>query len=62
MQSTDEVGQLLQAMKIMQEKLVVTIQADIPAVVDAVARGDLSHRVSLDDQHGFYRALSISVN
>ena len=61
-QSTDETGQLLQAMKTMQEKLVVTIQTDIPAVVGAAARGDLSHRISLDDQHGFYRDLAQGLN
>ncbi len=60
--STDEVGQLLQAMKDMQEGLSTIIQHDVQTVVDGASRGDLEQRISIEGKQGFYADLAVSIN
>ncbi|OHC68148.1 MAG: hypothetical protein A2045_10715, partial [Rhodocyclales bacterium GWA2_65_20] len=59
--SRDETGQLLAAMKNMSGRLAQVI-TETQAVVGAAAQGDLSRRVDLGDKQGFARDLGSSVN
>ncbi len=60
--ATDETGQLLIAMKSMQERLLSVIREDIQSVVDAACEGDLSIRIPLEGKTGFYKELGQSIN
>lgn len=59
--STDEVGQLLQATKDMQAKLKTSI-SDVQATVDAARAGDLDRQISMQGKNGFFQTLSQGVN
>ncbi len=60
--SQDEMGQLLQEMKQMQNKLTQVIEKDVQGIVDTAKQGDLTQRISLDDKSGFYEKLSRGIN
>jgi len=60
--SKDEMGDLLQGIKDMQEKLTNVIERDIQSLVDTAKNGDLSQRIELTDKSGFYQKLSGSIN
>ncbi len=60
--STDEIGQLLQAMKDMQEELSTMIEHDVQTVVDGASRGDLEQRINIEGKQGFYADLAVSIN
>jgi len=60
--SKDEVGQLLQAMKNMQSQLSTVIEKDIQSIVDAAREGDLKQRIDLEGKQGFFAKLSSGVN
>ncbi len=60
--SKDEVGQLLQAMKNMQSQLSSVIEKDIQTIVDAAREGDLKQRIDLEGKQGFFAKLSSGVN
>jgi len=60
--SKDEIGQLLQAMKKMQDQLSSVIEKDIQTIVDAAREGDLNQRIELEGKQGFFAKLSSGVN
>ena len=60
--SKDETGQLLQSLKLMQDKLSNVIERDVQKIVDAARQGDLSQRVNLTGKTGFYEKLGAGVN
>lgn len=59
--TTDEVGQLLQATKEMQGKLKESI-SDVQATVDAARAGDLDRQISMQGKRGFFQTLGQGVN
>ncbi|MCP3688700.1 MAG: HAMP domain-containing protein, partial [Gammaproteobacteria bacterium] len=61
-ESTDEMGQLLESLRNMQSRLSTVIEQDIQPIVDSARNGNLSHRVSLKGKTGFYERLSSGVN
>ena len=60
--SKDEIGQLLLAMKSMQSQLSSVIEQDIQTIVDAAREGDLGQRIDLEGKQGFFATLSSGVN
>ncbi len=60
--STDETGQLLQAMQDMQNKLSNIIQEEVQLVVDGASKGDLNQRIGIKGKQGFYKNLAIAIN
>lgn len=60
--SSDELGQVLQAMDLMQSNLTQLIETDIQQQIDQASAGDLSQRISLEGKQGFYAKLSSSIN
>jgi methyl-accepting chemotaxis protein len=60
--SQDEIGELLKAMKGMQDQLSTVIEKDIQSIVDAARDGDLGERIDLAGKQGFFASLSSGVN
>jgi len=60
--SQDEIGELLQAMKGMQDQLSQVIEKDIQSIVDAARDGNLGERIDLAGKQGFFASLSSGVN
>jgi methyl-accepting chemotaxis protein len=60
--SQDEIGELLQAMKGMQQELSTVIEKDIQGIVDAAGNGNLGKRIDLAGKQGFFASLSSGVN
>ncbi|MGZ8158849.1 MAG: MCP four helix bundle domain-containing protein, partial [Methylobacter sp.] len=59
--STDETGQLLAAMKVMQDNL-TQIVAEIKSIVGAANRGDFSTKMNLNGKAGYTKELSELLN
>ncbi|EDV18437.1 uncharacterized protein TRIADDRAFT_63044, partial [Trichoplax adhaerens] len=60
--SNDEIGKLLIAMKDMQSELRQVIDGDVQSLVSAAQQGDLSNQINITDKQGCYKTLCSGIN